>query len=158
MPAAAANGPVLSSMGQLAEDVTHDFASDALQLGSIAGRGMPDAVLEMEMSHTREPLSHHFRFFLPLLPLCLLDEAAELDAAPCCFACASRFAFSDLPGCRGHSSATFSYSTFPAHQACNSSSSASLVNHELCGALPAVIQSVMLVQLCRSVRHATIEK
>ena len=60
----------------------------------------------------------HLRFFLPLLPEGLLEAAAEFDAAACCFACSSRtfFAFSDLPGCLGQSSATFSNSAFPAHQ------------------------------------------
>ena len=60
----------------------------------------------------------HLRFFLPLLPDGLLEAAAEPDAAACCFACSSRtfFAFSDLPGCRGQSSATFSSSAFPAHR------------------------------------------
>ena len=59
----------------------------------------------------------YLRFFLPLLPEGLLEAAADPDAAACCFACSSRtfFAFSDLPGCLGQSSATFSNSAFPAH-------------------------------------------
>ena len=60
----------------------------------------------------------YLRFFLPLLPDGLLEAAAEPDAAACCFACSSRtfLAFSDRPGCLGHSSATFSNSAFPAYQ------------------------------------------
>lgn len=59
----------------------------------------------------------HFLFFLPLLLLDLLGPAAALlVAAACCLAAAAATcAFFDLPGCRGHNSATRSYKIFPAH-------------------------------------------